>query len=297
MSGNRPDRRIPERFRFWQGQALTSRDLTAITALAALMKAWHNRALHDAFGVAEGFDIEGDGRTVTVGPGTAYDVHGCPLVLDRNVSVDVPPLDGEARLLVARRPSRRGDRTCCGAADVAMPSEALEFGWVAAECYTPALGVALAKVEDDLSIRVSVRQPVRRERQPAIGFGATMPGQTDWRVWSDAPLSGIEVTIDTSAAGFTGTPCYFTSLQVTTPTGFGFLSPYWERIVNAGPIGFTLSLWLDLRRVSVGTTLGFSAIPSIARRELSVCWLGIQGHHRAAARPENDSEGGGHGCA
>src|SRR5262245_45150861 len=47
----------PERFRYWQGQMLRSRDFNDQTARAAEMRWWHNRAIHRAFGVCLGLEI------------------------------------------------------------------------------------------------------------------------------------------------------------------------------------------------------------------------------------------------
>jgi hypothetical protein len=50
-----------------------------------------------------------------------------------------------------------------------------------------------------------------------IGYGSTVPGATAWRAYNK---NSLLVDIDTSAAGFTTTPLYFTSL--------GGRSRHWE---------------------------------------------------------------------
>ena len=50
--------RLPfERLRYWQGQMLRSRDLNDQLALDMEMRSWHNRAIHEAFGIVKGLDV------------------------------------------------------------------------------------------------------------------------------------------------------------------------------------------------------------------------------------------------
>ena len=312
MSALGPDRRIPERFRFWQGQALTSRDLNDVVALAALMKGWHNRALHDAFGVAEGLAVRlrRDG-TLTVEPGTAYDLSGCPLELRRPRSIAAPVFaaDRKPQVLVLRRVAPRRDGACWGDAVERPPWQELQLRWVPADTCTPLMGVPLAVVEQDsedrLRVRLDVRPPVRAEWQPRIGFGTTIPGESDWQLWSDlrhGQAGGLQLTVDTSATGFTRTPCYFAWLQSATPTNLGFFAPYWERIVDPEATRFTFSLWIHRQQRSstpfvLLPDLGLifaTVLTTMARRELSVCWLGIEADPRVAPSVTENIEGGGH---
>jgi hypothetical protein len=46
-----------QRLRYWQGQMLRSRDLRDQVATEAQLRWWHNRALHNVFGVASGFEV------------------------------------------------------------------------------------------------------------------------------------------------------------------------------------------------------------------------------------------------
>jgi hypothetical protein len=47
----RPEPVEIERLRYWQGQKLRSRDFRDQMEMAAQLRWWHNRALHQAFGV------------------------------------------------------------------------------------------------------------------------------------------------------------------------------------------------------------------------------------------------------
>ena len=46
-----------ERFQYWEGQRLRSRDFRDQIAVEAQLRWWHNRALHGVFGVRYGFHI------------------------------------------------------------------------------------------------------------------------------------------------------------------------------------------------------------------------------------------------
>src|SRR6516225_2672470 len=54
-----PDARNLQRLRYWQGQMLRSRDFRDQLAIEGQLRCWHNRAMHNAFGVASGFKVLG----------------------------------------------------------------------------------------------------------------------------------------------------------------------------------------------------------------------------------------------
>ncbi len=70
-----------------------------------------------------------------------------------------------------------------------------------------------------------VQRRARALSRPRIGSGATVAGDTAWELWTEIILDpagnkapadlGVQVTVDTSGAGFTETPCYFAWLQGT----------------------------------------------------------------------------------
>jgi hypothetical protein len=129
---------------------------------------------------------------------------------------------------------------------------------------------------------------------PRIGSGRTVPGRTAWR---ERRLSSllllIEVTVDTSAAGFTEIPCYFASLQVDAAGADEFLPFLFPRVTDVTTTSFIFSV-LDLgdsrlasgiaRRTRAFRALGASAFADVPgrrsstfhRSDLYVCWLGVQ---------------------
>jgi hypothetical protein len=87
-----------QRLRYWQGQALRSRDLNDQVAFDALLRAWHNRALHSpagesVYGVREGLAAALDAaeEAVEVQPGLAYDARGRALPLPAPLRLALPP--------------------------------------------------------------------------------------------------------------------------------------------------------------------------------------------------------------
>jgi hypothetical protein len=88
-----------ERLRYRHGQMLRSRDARDQVRIQAQLRWWHNRALHQAFGVVEGLRVV-DGQQVTVEPGLAYDCFGRELLQPHLAAVAVPATD-EALLLLA----------------------------------------------------------------------------------------------------------------------------------------------------------------------------------------------------
>jgi hypothetical protein len=256
-----PLRRVhPLRLRHAHGEALRRHDLADQAAQDDQLRWWHNRALHQAYGISSGLGVTVAGGVATVEPGVAYDRRGRELVLAAPLQVPVPP--GEPRHLVIEH--RAGGVAVC---------------WLAPDAVTCSDGIRLDG--EDTSVPRQVR-PIAR---PRIGRGSTIPGRTAWRPWVlpvDAERElrlGIQVGIDTAATGFTATPCYFA--QVTGSTWDArmpmmLLIPF-DHIAEQGRDGFTFRLvmpWLHVR----------DGFPDLARfTNLAVTWIGIQ--HRIEGQP------------
>lgn len=299
------ERRELERLRYFEGQRLSSRDLNDQLAREAELRWWHNRALHDAYGVFRGLGLYEPGDASALPPevlavikaeipnarfdqvgvmeGGAYDAFGRELEI-REPRIVSPPAAGSSDfwVLVLRHrsdpasPCRRGFN----------PTE-VELRWIAKRRWTPQSGVPLAAGSYlGLPVFVWVAYPslprVRPLARPVLGQGATIPGSTAWRSWEIfsglGTASGVEVGIDTSAAGFTDVPCYFAWLQGELPILSGQGTPPWVlgRVLEATPESFTFSLWVRSSSTvpsAIGTSFDITAE---ARRRLSVCWLGIE---------------------
>ena len=315
-----------ERLRYWQGQKLRRRDFQDQVDMEAQLRWWHNRALHQAYGVARGLEVAGVSNSngsrikgVWVEPGIAYDCFGRMLVLQAAKEIPLPESSlptGRARVLVIRYkercayPRQPDNSSTCWDTRRSSFLEQPEFQWLDAEQPDPGQGVPLARIRyeqesDTVEPSLDIGFIVPRARalaRPRIASGATIPGNTPWEPWEEkgTPI-GVQVCIDTSAAGFTETPCYFAWLQ----------GPLWQaapgsnRPLNLSeffpaPLShihdprfneFTFRLWgpkFDIQWLEDGkrTNVKYSSSSEIdfpdafmefAREQrLSVCWLAIQ---------------------
>jgi len=132
--------------------------------------------------------------------------------------------------------------------------------------------------------------PPRPAAPPRIGWGQTPPDATPWAPWNELRrlrvARGLEVAIDTRAAGFTDVPCYFAWLQ-------------WPHLASAPADGAVEFELLGLQYVQEEAIGGFTFRVVVARpvplffgrsgsagvgdpvsfarsQQLHVCWLGIQ---------------------
>ena len=98
----------------------------------------------------------------------------------------------------------------------------------------------------------------------ALNAGSTVPGKTNWSAYGK---QGIYVDIDTSGAGFPGTPLYFASIAGD--------SNHWatvgaSAIYNATATGFRVYIrWVD----------GGELDPEYAnKRKWHIHWHGVSNH-------------------
>jgi len=281
----KPEKRKLERVRYWQGQMLRSRDFLDIEAVEAQRRWWHNRALHNAYGVAEGLKCSlvppASPSGVSVCPGVAYDVFGRELILERPLTIPFPSsvpqgFDIEASLLTSllmryKAPSRglRPDEISevCWAECGSVAAGTAEFAWKLNDVLKPADGVPVCQVsrstfggvEEHRYVLVDTRLSAQPLARPLLASGTTIPGNTPWEPWTagftanDAgalfPASiGVQTWIDTSAAGFTRVPCYLASLQgsVWNPQTLQLVPAIFPSIADESVTGFTFRLWLQV---------------------------------------------------
>jgi hypothetical protein len=253
---SRPGQTELERLRFWQGQILRSRDFRDQTSIEAQMRHWHNRALHNAYGVALGLEATAVGpmnapTAVRVSCGLAYDCFGRELILPRTTQIAIPdPPDvsgrhwGQTEIgLVLAVHYRERASACCSAPDeisavcwpvgcVGQPDE-LEFFWAPIDVRGTLAGVPVARIIYDQGLpkldKDFVAPRARALTRPFTAHGMTIPGNTPWTNWEVVGLVigrgifqypvGVQVRIDTSAAGFTETPEYFAWLEGRSTNG------------------------------------------------------------------------------
>ncbi len=309
-----------ERLRYWQGQLLRSKDLQDQVYGAVHLRWWHNRALHNAYGIVAGLEVLPlDEGALKVLPGLAYDCFGRELLLAAAVTVPIPdriPATGVTLLANCYEPARAplSDDVCWPVAEIAPAS--LQLSWKLNDAVSIRDGVALARLDaSGQQVETIARSLTRPLARPRIANGTTIPGNTPWRVWEltasdQIPLFlGLEVEVDTSAAGFTATPCYFAWLQgslwqpdlasrflrgvklarssvaVNALLELGFLQLFGARfghIHDPRPDRFTYRVWLPQMTRWVRARLGIERLllTVIQKQKLSVCWLGIQPNQR-----------------
>jgi hypothetical protein len=227
------------RLQHYQGERLRAADLRDDNDELTTFRALHIRTLHDAWGIALGLDVYlVAGTTFSVNPGLAYDRLGRELLLPAAQST--PALDADAgdgiydlvlTLAASGQPQIRWQPETTTHLGVDVPLLAVQIA-----------DGALASV--DFSIR-RYAQPLAR---PHIGYGLTAVEQR-WKLWSKAGGErkvGFGVRVDTTSAGFVGTPLYVASLQLSGNALFvgqpnaGQVQMYlFTSIANATSSGFT----------------------------------------------------------
>lgn len=296
----RPERRKLERVRYWQGQMLRARDFRNLQDVEAQRRWWHNRAVHNAFGVAEGLNCKlppspTTSSNLSVSSGVAYDSFGRELILERTQSVPLPKnispnLIGAVSLLMRYKPPSCPNDTgtaaeLCWCTPGSVAAGTAEFVWKQGDRFDPSAGVPVCAIYFsagkvlpffDPYFKLLSTKPVAR---PLLGSGATIPGSTAWEPWSvgftfdenDNPIPnylGVQTWIDTSAAGFTRVPCYFASLQgpLWSPQTRRLVPALFPSIANESVAGFTFRLWLQVIEP-----------PSLEFRELTTRSFRMQG--------------------
>jgi hypothetical protein len=259
-----------ERMRHVPRQMLRSRDFRDQGVTDAELHWWHQRAVHEAFGVADGLGVvrSADRRSVRVAAGLAYDCYGRELRLRTARRLPVPSA-GQPLTLLAR--FRENDAE----ADLVW----LSSGRVRADS-----GVPLAQDPEPATPAVPFARPLAA---PRVQSGATQPGATAWAPWEPSGLKGlgIQVRIDTRAAGFTTVPCYFAALQWPHVPEAGVpslilrtLALQYVQAEAVDAFSFCAVLPIANLRVSVTGSEG-SAVGFARNQRLYVCWIGIE-HER-----------------
>ncbi len=291
-----------ERIRYWQGQMLRSRDFCGQMNTDAQLRAWHNRALHQAYGVALGLIVsaEQDSGTlkgIRVGPGVAYDCFGRAIILLSEQIVQVPAAltdaPGAMALLLRYRETAEfpklqevaGTRVTC---QTSCAAESPVFVWKPSGQVVSTDGVSLARVIFDNGIAqidpLFVPDLARPLAKPHLANGATIPGATVWTPWrvggtGNQMTLGMETVVDTSEAGFTKTPCYCASLQGLDDELRDFKGPtvIFTHIAAPKPDQFTFRVMLPNRAYAIMLARMKSLATTYRRRNLAyVCWLGCE---------------------
>ncbi len=268
---SKPEQRNLERVRYWQGQMLRSRDFLDIEGVEAQRRWWHNRALHNAYGVAEGLTSKLITlQQVSVSPGIAYDCFGRELILEKTISVPLPSnvpktFTGSINLLMRYQP-RSGGLRPDETSEICWPAGCIssgtaEFVWKVSCRPDAGDGVVVGAIayndgrvtKREIKYSPITVQPLSR---PLLASGATIAGNTPWEVWVAgyrlghiaAIIAGVQTWIDTSAAGFTQVPCYFASMEgpVWDPQTRQLVPAIFPSIADESVTGFYFRLWLTI---------------------------------------------------
>jgi hypothetical protein len=281
MGMSQPKHRDLDRFQYWQGQMLRSRDFRDIEAVDAQRRWWHNRALHNAYGVWRGFKTElatrPSGRVLLVGPGVAYDLFGRELVLGARQAVPLPPnpLGNEPTtfsLIVrySQQPYRsRTDKAenVCFTKPGGSRTGTVELVWKPSNLVRPDGGVLIANLTYEADPRLLPLAPIvpRALSMPILGSGTTVAGNTPWEPWTVYSgiyrtveylqveyVIGVQTIVDTSSAGFSDVPVYFAWIEgsLWNPDTLQFAPAIFSSLADESSESFTFRLWLAVPKDS-----------------------------------------------
>jgi hypothetical protein len=250
-----------ERLRYWQGQMLRSRDFRDSARMENQMRYWHNRALHNAYGVSFGLHVVGIRKdpadphspliAVSVSCGVAYDCFGRELILSNTRQVTIPPAPKDKRapripeqqnVLVLVMRYRQTTAECCSSNEVASvcwpaenaPAIEPEFLWVRVDYSRSIEGMPLARVIYDNSGAVKLDDQFIRPRakplaRPFLASGETIPGNTPWEVWNAGVPAGSSSTRPSEkAVGMQTRIVTRTAGFTETPLYFAWLEGPWN---------------------------------------------------------------------
>ena len=176
-----------------------------------------------------------------------------------------------------------------------------DFIWVVGRGFDPSLGVPLARLHSESSTGIAVlddsfSRPVARPlARPRIASGETVPGDTHWEPWIESstlfrkqvlsfPI-GMQVTVDTTTAGFTETPCYFAWLAGTLwdKSNVEFFPVPFTHLDREQTGQFRFRLWMPQLAMVLGARFRTAnnrfedEFINYAREHgIHVCWIGIQ---------------------
>ena len=142
-----------QRLRYWQGQKLLSRDFRDQVSYESELRWWHNRALHNAYGVSYGFEVTLDKTHVEINCGVAYDCYGRELILQvpKRMALPPAPVEGFASVtLVASFAASdqhiSSKEVLMGTVDCSPNRLTPAFQWKESRCCQFVDGVPLAEI-------------------------------------------------------------------------------------------------------------------------------------------------------
>jgi hypothetical protein len=319
--GTAPLHRVaPERLLHRHGEALLRRDFADQTDQDNQLRWWHNRALHGAYGVCEGLTVSAlsPGSRASVGRGVAFDAFGRELILEADHTVTVPETNAEYLLCLSydRPPLECGERSNGFCQDEVFAQAGVRLQWVRRARFTLTDGAPLAVLNERAECADRWLPPrVRSQARPKVGHGlVVVRDEFDLDPWEEKIFGrpfpvGAQVVINTSAAGFTGAPCYFVELTVDPPdpVSIPLLTVMARNHIHAPTADqFTLRFLSPSRFSSPGVALRstgthdagttrFSRRGAAVRgrppTELRISWIGVQHRHQFEQHDEPKRHG------
>ena len=256
-----------QRLRHRQGERLRTRDFRDQAAYDAELLAWHQRAVHEAFGVVSGLLVKPGSGEVEVTPGLAYDRRGRALLLTAARRVAIA---GRGATTLVLRLGRRG-----------VP----ELVWLTPRAAAADAGVRLKTAPGGLQKQQTVLEPLTRVMAgPLLGAGVTPPDGTAWEPWMlprTRAYRGLQVRIDTTAAGFSDRPCYFAWLRWPDVTGARVAAGVFsdlaiQYVEEEASTGFAFRVVLS-PHARFSKQVQEDAVTFARTQRLHVAWLGVQG--------------------
>jgi hypothetical protein len=262
-----------DRVTYREGQLLASRDLHDDFETAQRLRRMHTRFLHDTWGIALGFTVDGQisDDSVHIGPGYAVDSSAREILLSEDLVLPVPQTTAATDfvLVVSYTPDsvyrNLPDITVlCAGTNIDPRMERPVFAWRTPDNLNPGPDVPLAHIRVNngglvLVPDLSVRGYARRQVRPHIATGTvTALG----REIADG------LTLDTSDAGFARTPEYFAKLDFSSNGIIDIAAQFAANsafIETAAPKNFVYHVPELLKFLPAGLSLQFL-----------VTWVGVE---------------------
>lgn len=279
-----------ERLRYRQGQTLRGVDFRDQRRIDGELMAWHNRALHNVYGVVKemlgAFRVTLVPGGVLVSNGLAYDCFGRDLLLASETEVPYGDQKAPMFLVIRRRKSPARNREgSCQPFGLRTSASNAELIWIPQTGFSFREGVPIARtaiLNNAPDVNFNFVAPVARAlSRPKITSRTTIPGATNWELLPqrnpDVPLFEVRVKIDTSSAGFTSVPEYFATLQGTLTRVNGanpVFSLHFDHVEEPGINGFVFSFFILV--IKLGFEIETQIRKFLNEQNAYISWLGIQ---------------------
>lgn len=279
----------PERVQWFEGSALTERDLDDAVAYESRMLELHVRGVHDTWGIAHGLTValSNNAREAVISPGYAYTCRGDALILPSLIRSAPPAATTPVTFdLVLAQPAVPEvgpcERPIACTGELATTGLRAALRWEPAGATTtglPPLASGVRLGEEILLARflrltngalvgptMSQRRIARGFVRPHIAFGVTRPGEL---TWSQGAVD-LYATVDTRDSGFSATPFYFATVGGAASWPAGVTGPL-VSVGQASTASFRAHLVFGVKG-SAPTLATLRAIASSA----VVSWVGVE---------------------